>query len=411
MGRTGIREYVTLIVNLSWEALYITPVIVELLFMKSKALIILLIIMPFIGTFTRNNDTIQSQLYISPDGDDNNIGTEAYPLKSLARANDILEHTKPEKDVIVKLISDRGPYIDQCVSWTYCNSSYSLIFESYPPTRNARFIPGNNLPEKTFFSFYADRGEATNITIRNVTISDYCSRAILFIGDRENRNKWNGNNVIEDCVFENIGNLMMPDKPIVYSVIGFVNSRNNEIRDCLFSNISNCTAATFPQKRIAGLDRAEINNTYMNVLEYETSDCFKKSSNPNLPIIGIYIAHHSDSNTIRNCTFLLIKGDAIRIRDDSNYTCVVDNVMEIVGWHGVVTTWYCNTKTGACTKNEPERPSRNIYILGNAVRGNWLYGMPRIYYDINSNSHADESFYDTHSISIEGNTLSSFRYR
>jgi len=376
--------------------------------MKKLALLILTVTLSS-AALAQEDYTKPYVLYISPTGDDGNAGTAASPLGSMSRANALLEQLNPDADVVVKLISDRGPYIDQSVAWTYYNSKHSITFESEPSTSNATFTSGDDPPSEPFFSFYADNGEATNITIRNITVSNYRSRAILFAGDRENRGGWNGHNTITDCTFEHIGNLKAPRGPIVYSVIGVVNSRNNEISNCVFANISNCTAATFPQKRIAGLRKSQ-KRAYENVREYEAGGCLGTSSNPNLPIIGIYIAHHSDSNSVRNCAFRFVKGDVVRIRDDSNYTYVADNTMEVVGWHGVVTTWHCTGETGHCTKNEAEKPSRGIFILDNEVRGNWLYGMPRIYFDMNSSTQAGDSFCDATSISMEGNTLTSFHY-
>jgi len=329
-------------------------------------------------------------IYISPYGDDSNPGTEQYPVLNLSRVHQILQELQPQSDVIIKIRSDCGPYINQCLLWTYYNPKYSITFESLPSGENARFIADDDPPGEPFFVLEADDGKPTNIVFKRLTIIDYVDRAILLKGDRENRNNWNGHNVIEDCVFNNIGNSRMPEKQYSHSVIGIVNSRNNVIKNCRFSKISNNTIATFPQRRPKFRSRSKFQRLlhdilkrlfFPNILNYEERFALSSSGDPNIPIICIYIAHHSDSNCVMDCEFNGVMGDAVRIRDDSNNNSIIKNYFELAGWNALISTWYCKPERDHCTKVEVERPSFGIIVRDNRARGNWLYGEPRIFFD------------------------------
>ncbi len=317
--------------------------------------------------------------FMSRRGHDANSGSRERPAATLERIHELVSRASPEADVVVKIRSDAGVYYDQSVVWTYYRPEYSITIEADPPGKNARFEAGETPPTRPFFGLSAMRGEPTNITLRGLTVRNYISRAVLFLGDRETRGNWNGRNSIERCVFENIGNARSPAQPIVYSAVGVVNSRNNRIVGCTFVDIKNHTLANFTQDA-SGAERELPPEVMESALKLRA---IGPGSNPNIPIVGVYFAHYSDSNAVEGCEFKRIKGDPIRIRDDSNGNVIANNRFELAGWNAIVSTWYCDSPRQNCVKEFGfEKISMGNAILNNTVSGNWRGGMPRIFFDM-----------------------------
>lgn len=318
-------------------------------------------------------------IYLSPLGDDNNPGSRDRPAATLVRIQQLLKQRALDADIIVKVRSDAGVYLNQSVLWTYYRPGRSITIESDPPRVNACFVAGNDPPVGPFFALSAMRGEPTNIILRRLTVRNYVSRAVLFLGDREIRDNWNGGNAIEDCVFEGIGNARLPMQPIVYSAVGLVNSRNNRIVNCSFLDIRNHTLANFPQA-----PRGAAHHPVPRIEKEERKlSAIGSGSNPNIPIVCIYLAHYSDSNAIEACSFERVKGDAIRIRDDSNGNVIAGNRFELVGWNAIVSMWQCDSPRLNCMKElVPEKVSTGNAILRNTARGNWRGGMPVLFVDM-----------------------------
>lgn len=342
-------------------------------------------------------------IYLSPKGSDRNPGTAERPLATLQRAHAILEERRPEADVVIKVRSDAGPYVDQSVLWTYYHPAHTITIESEPASLNATFVASDDPAVRTFFGLSAMRGEPTNIILRRLTVRNYINRGVLFMGDRDVRAHWNGSNAIEHCVFERIGNARFPERQIAYSAVGLVNSRNNRIVGCTFLDIKNHTLANYPQP---GPEKPLVGNPSG---EDASKAWTGTSSNPNLPIVCIYLSHYSDSNVVESCTFRRIKGDVVRIRDASNDNRIVRNYFEIAGWNALVTTWYCSEPRQMCTKEfEPEAPSRGNVIAGNRAAGNWKCGVPRLYYDMTPPKGSQGRPPDPKVMKLENNVLDSY---
>lgn len=345
-------------------------------------------------------------IYMSPRGRDTDAGSRDRPVASLERVHAILEERKPDADVVVKVRSDEGEYRGQSVVWTYYNPSRSITIESDPPRTNARFVAGDDPPARPFFGLSAMRGEATNIVLRGLTVRDYVGRAVLFLGDREMRANWNGSNAVERCVFENIGNARLPERAIAYSAIGIVNSRGNRITGCAFVDIKNHTLANYPQD-VSGRPRAPGPGPAEDPARVASMG---PGSNPNLPIVCIYLAHHSDSNVIDSCEFKRVKGDVIRFRDDSNGNVVMNNYFELAGWNAIVSIWHCDSRRENCTKEfEGETVSRGNVIAGNRASGNWKGALPRLFFDMSAPSLAALRRPLPEYVRLENNSLDVYR--
>ena len=334
--------------------------------MNSMRILLLILLIPTYGnTF---------ELYISTQGNNDNPGTYSRPLATLQKANDILEEKAPDEDVLIYIISKQGRYEIEATTWTYFSRKHQTTITAYPDSSMALFS-ATEFKGNAFITFKLEKGEPTNIHIKNLKIEDCSCRVFLFRGNPKDPSGWNGYNSISNCSFENIGNFEYPDKHIAYSVIGFVNSRHNNVHDCRFDNIKNHTAATYPQKRIQLKNKMKDKQHYPNILEYEHSNKRAGGHNPNLPIIGIYFAHHCDSNQVSDNTFINVKGDVVRIRDNTTNLIFTGNKTILSGWSAVITSWY----------GDEEMPSQAFIVTDNEFIGNWLYGMPTIFKDLIDN--------------------------
>jgi len=312
----------------------------------------------------------QHIIYISPDGDDNGEGKRNSPLATLDEVHKRIREKKPDMDVLIRIYSDRGDYVNQTVVWEYYNTDNSIIFESYPEDKFANFTASENAPpELPFFKLIADNGEPTNLVFRRLIISDYVTRAIMFIGYRETEKYgWNGYNIIENCVISGIGNNRMPERQFVHGAITLVNSRNNIIRNCVIEGCAN-----------SNVDRTGEKGQY-DIPEKEflgSSDCSSKI----LPITCIYIAHYSHSNIIENNLFENNEGDCIRLRDRCCGNTISANLFLQSGWKAAVTSWYCIYNFKNCTKTTPECSSWGNLLCDNIMYGTW-HCLPSLFMDL-----------------------------
>jgi hypothetical protein len=298
-------------------------------------------------------------VYLSPDGSDENPGSEAAPVATLQRAQEILSAAAPTADAVIRIRSDRGPYEGQSVIWEYWNAEYNTTLEAYPDSIYAVFRQGG--AGAPFFELRAASGRPTNLHFKKLSIEGYASGAISFLGSAGDEPAWNGSNSIVDCIFRDIGNASRPERRPAWAVIDLVNSRRNLIEDCAFIDCANANTGDFPQDTIPP----------------------DSTSGGPLPILGIYIAHHSGCNCIAGCTFERIKGDAVRLRDDSNDNEIRHSYFARAGWTAICTAWYAHPvqPLGAAS----ECPSWHNTFHDNLARGNWLCGEPRLYYDMSSN--------------------------
>ncbi|MBN2185773.1 MAG: hypothetical protein JW746_10665 [Candidatus Krumholzibacteriota bacterium] len=335
--------------------------------MNNAVILFLILLIPVCGN--------AFELFISPEGNDDDPGTYSRPIMTLQKANDLLEENAPDEDVLIYIISDQGRCGIENTTWTYSSRKHRTTITSYPENSMASFS-ASGYKGNAFITFKLEKGEPTNIHIEKIKVEDCPCRVFLFKGDPEDPSGWNGYNSISNCTFENVGNYRYPDKHIAYSVIGFVNTRHSEVHDCKFINIKNHTAATYPQKRIS-LENRKDRQYYPNILEYEASNKRAGGHNPNLPVIGIYFAHNCDSNQVSGNTFINVKGDVVRIRDNTTNLIFSCNKTVLSGWSAIITAWH----------GEKEMPSKNVMVTDNEFIGNWLYGMPAVFKDLTDSTN------------------------
>jgi len=265
--------------------------------MRQAGIVLVILIFSLVNGHTREDDVYY--IYMSPHGNDLNYGTSERPVLTLKRVQEILKFERPDCDVVVRISSDEGEYINQTVLWTYYNPEHSITFEAYPGDDYAVFRADSlNPPFFPFFELDAFNSEPTNLVFRKLKVDGYASRAFLFFGDREEVNSgWNGYNRIEDCVIQNIGNLNHPGRWVVYGVITFVNSRYNEVVDCRVMNCSNYN------RELLAEERKEYPDLVDDLRIAGENEELVGGGIPYLPIIAVYIAHNSSHNRVEDCLF------------------------------------------------------------------------------------------------------------
>jgi hypothetical protein len=295
-------------------------------------------------------------VYMSPGGSDERRGDEANPVATLSGVLKIVRDARPDSDVIVRIRSDRGIYYDQSVIWDYFDPEHNITFEAWPDSLYACFSQGS--ADTIFFVLKASAGCRTNLHFRRLFVQGYAAGAFRFNGDEHDESGWNGANTIEDCIMQDMGNETQPERHICWGVIDLVNSRHNVVRDCTLSECANANTNEFPQQE-SGLSL---------------------TSGPNLPIIAIYLANHSSCNEVTRCSFHRVKGDAVRIRDDSNENEISYCYFRQTGWTAVCTMWYRYSEGYPSTV--AECPSWSNLFHHNRAEGNWLCGESRLFHDI-----------------------------
>jgi len=315
-------------------------------------------------------------LHLSPLGEDTNAGTLEAPIHSFQRAEEILEAVSPDSDVIVRLMSDQGAYFNYTVRWSYFHPAHSITFESYPADSPAVFKADLlDPPWEPFFTLEASPGEPTNLVFNRLRVADYVSRVFYFIRDRENSvGGWNGHNIIADCTFRNIGNFRLPSRPIVYGALTFVNSRDNVIDRCAFIHFANANAV------ISEPDAERFPDISIELRGARTEAAAEAS--PALPIVGIYLAHHSSRNTIVSCTIDSIFGDPVRMRDASDSTVIDSCVFTRSGHNAICSMWFCEASLFDCDKIHSECPSCFAVLRNSAAFGDRLCSKPRLFADL-----------------------------
>jgi hypothetical protein len=270
----------------------------------------------------------KTKLFISTLGSDDNSG-KSYKeaVLTLYRVHKILMELKPKSDVEIYI--DTGVYIGQQVNWSFVNGKKITITGFAKNNKRPIF---NGIGKETWFRLDFRNGKNTNLNFRFLEIINY-NLGVGLTGDRDNPKKgWNGGNVFYKMSFKNIGSKFSVKKNVGYSAINLVNSRENKIINCVFENIEN----------------------------------IEKNGEEGL-IHALYFAHYSSNNLVKDCSFLNVSGDPIRVRDESNYNRIIRNFFKNAGITAFFSEWYCSSETTTrnCTKKSGECSSLGNLFLKN----------------------------------------------
>jgi hypothetical protein len=269
----------------------------------------------------RPGTALALDLYMAANGSDAYDGrSPSSPIATLARAQKIIEALPPQ-DITINIAP--GHYARQSVVWAYTMPRHAIRFVG---AGDGRTVFDGERKGLTLFRLRGDKGAATNLHFRGLTITNYVT-AITLNGDRERPHLFNSSNSIVSNEFVNVGGI--GSDPVGYStaVVRLVNSDQNTIRGNLFRGMTGT--------------RCEL-------------------------LHAIYLAHSSSKNVVADNTFEDGCGDPIRIRDASNDNIITGNRFNRVGDRAAVSEWHCAGRA-KCTKKAPECPSAGNVLSENAV--------------------------------------------
>lgn len=270
-------------------------------------------------------DTGPFQIFVATDGRDTDPGTRARPIATLERAHALLMAARPDRDVEIRIAP--GVYVGQAVVWRYVD-----------PAHTTRFLPrdwtGSGTPTRPVFDgdgarmlFYLNRtsarsGVRTNLEFHWLHLRDYVVSGITFASNRDDPAGFSSHNRVEDCVFEDIGNVGgEPDAGLGGVVLS--NTRDSHVLRNTFRRLVNAPGD-------AGL------------------------------IHGVYLTHNATGNDVSHNTFRTVSGDPIRVRDASHFNTFHHNTFRNAGEAAVFGDWYCHGR--------PDCVRRECPSFGNSLR-------------------------------------------
>lgn len=291
----------------------------------------------------REPGTDPFRVYLSPSGVDANSGlSPAEPVQTLARAHEVLHAAAPTTDVEVRI--EQGVYVAPSTSWTFLVPGHTVTFlpADYTYGAGADDIAGRpvfrgdgssgfwlsaQLPE-------GHPGGDVGLRFYYLQVDQYDLGGLKLDGgigaiegvQRPTSAGHNGN-VIVGMHFTRLGSRWGGTEH-GYGGVDLVNSSNNIILENHFVRLENTGAGS-------------------------------------VLIHGVYLAHHSTANTVRDNRFEMISGDPVRTRNDSNDNEVFHNVFQRSGATAHFSDWFCDT--GCAQQN---RRSHECASHGNVFRDN-----------------------------------------
>jgi hypothetical protein len=281
------------------------------------------------------------RVYLDPTGSDANDGrSPTSAVQSLAQVQRVIAAARPASDVEVRI--KQGTYVASPLEWT-----------TYVPGRSITFLPidydygegvtgfagrpifrGNG---SAGFWFRAtlpsgDSGGDTRLRFYYLQVERYSSGGIMFDGGtaesvaglmRSRTAGMNGNTVY-GMHFRLIGSKHVPSG-VGFGALDLVNARNNVIQLNQFAQIENRSAS----------GEAEL-------------------------VHGVYMAHHSSGNKVRDNRFTKVSGDPIRTRNKSGDNQIFRNIFVRSGFKAFFSDWFISAAKSHQTR-ECESRGNSFY--------------------------------------------------
>jgi len=278
------------------------------------------------------------RVYMSPSGSDANSGrSSSSPVRTLNRVQDIIKAAAPSCPTEVRIRP--GTYYGQRVEWTYV-SGHEIKFMPADGTKAERPVfdgcssATGPCTQGTWFELTGVYGVQSKLHFWYIRVQRY-NTAIHFKGDKNDPSRYNGGNRIYGCYFYHIGNgwAGAESHGYGYGAVRLANSDDNVIENNRFYNITN--------------------STHLGSIH------------------AIYIAHKSDRNSIQRNGFERVSGDAIRVRDYSNYNIINENRISRAGKYGY-SEWFCDSaQNSGCTLATDECRSYRNEFRNNTLDGTY----------------------------------------
>jgi hypothetical protein len=283
------------------------------------------------------------RVYLAPTGSDANSGlTPDNPVRTLARAEAILRAKAPATNVEVRIA--RGTYVAPPTTWKFLVPGHTVTFlpadfeldqadaevAGRPVFRGdgtsgfwftAR-LPAGHLGGSGGLRFYYLRVERYDLGGLRINGGTVAVDGIL----RPATAGHNGNTII-GMYFTQLGSRWAPTR-FGYGGVDLINSRDNLIEGNHFALLENAS----PRRSL---------------------------------MHGVYLAHHSTTNTVSHNRFDTVSGDPIRTRNESNSNDVFGNVFHRSGTTAQFSDWFCDV---GCAQDRDR--ARECASHGNLFRQN-----------------------------------------
>jgi hypothetical protein len=265
-------------------------------------------------------------VYVRSGGNDQASGSsESEAVGTLQAAVRKVLAQKPAGLTARRVVVLPGTYLEQVTIVRDLPDEVPLVITAAAGTRPV--FDGNG-KGRSWLVLQSATGKPSRLTVQGLEISNYVT-AVSLNGERTSINASNGQNVLRDNVFRNIGQVAFPSGKPATAAVRLVNSRNNQIVQNHFINIRNITGCT--------------------------------------ALHSIYMAHYSSGNLIQGNVFDGGCGATIKTRDASNENLIRDNRF-IDQAEAVFLDSFCDQDSrDDCTKAENECPSWDNRFENNSM--------------------------------------------
>jgi hypothetical protein len=298
-------------------------------------------------------------IYLAPaskGGKDSNTGlTSSSPILTLTHAQQVLTRLNPTGNVTVRI--KQGTYVANAITWTFYVPGHTVSFmpANYsgggrPPGGDPVFADptsGGTHVGQTWFTAELPpapsslhNGGNTGLHFYYLAIEDY-SQGISFNGQAGH--SWHNktfyiqpsagvnDNAVSGMTFYDIGDLYAPSQT-GYGAILFTDSSHNDIYNNTFENLYNSG------------DHDELH--------------------------ALYITHFSSYNTVDKNLFEYTNGEAVKVRDRSDFNNVYDNRFNETGGVAAYLDDFCNQQ---CVGTAKPKKYRECASYGNRFADNTIY--------------------------------------
>ena len=308
-------------------------------------------------------------IYLAPaakGGKDSNTGlTLSSPLLTLVRAQQVLTRLNPAGNVTIRIT--QGTYVAGAITWSFYVPGHTISFMPVnysgggrPPGGDPVFVDpvsnGTHIGQTWFTAILPPassplhNGGNTGLRFYYLAVEDY-TQGISFNGQAGHT--WNdgtfyvkpsagvNGNAVSGMTFHDIGDLFAPAQT-GYGVILFTDSSNDVIANNTFDHIYN------------GDDHDQLH--------------------------PLYITHFSSSNTVDKNLFEDTNGEAVKVRDRSNFNNVFDNTFNATGGVAAYLDDFCDKQCVSGT-SKPKKYREcasygNRFADNTIVTGTWWVLIP-----------------------------------